>query len=174
MAPPGGSGVLPTPSLCWLLCMKTTTDPGRHAELRYYSNFHHGIRGLNPTSGLAEARSPCAPPPAPFSPGHGEGTWPASAPGTGEEGGGRCGRRPRDETRSAAAATCRRCKVSTHQQFPFASRCLEKGGGLTSQTALRQGDLRATGRDWSSGQGAWGNPSSEPPLPARQPQASIL
>lgn len=75
-----GSNHYPVPPLCWLQSMKTTADPGRHAELCYYSNHHHGTRGLDPTSGFAEALSSCPPPSAPFIPQHREGTWPGIHP----------------------------------------------------------------------------------------------
>lgn len=54
--------------LCRLQSMKTLADPSRHAELRFHSNYHHGTRGLDPTSGFAEALSSCLPPPASFRP----------------------------------------------------------------------------------------------------------
>lgn len=65
-----GSNHYPVPLLCGLHSMKTPAAPGRLAELCLYSNHYHGTRGLDPTSGFAEALSACPPPPASFFPQH--------------------------------------------------------------------------------------------------------
>lgn len=152
--------------------MKTTTDPGRHAELRYYSNHHHGIRGLNPTSGFAEALSPCLPPQHPSAHNTERGRGRASAPGTPRRAAARCRAQDMGETRSAAGVHLP--ADGTSNSICIALLREGRGLGLNTQQALKQGGLRATGR---AGPGAQVRGPGKPwllSLPDLCPRSSIL